>query len=83
MRLGFVVNDVATEQQGYTTIRLGMAAVNRGHEVWIMGAGDFAYDADEKIRARAERAEEEVHQLERLPRRPPGQEGHLRANHGG
>jgi glutathione synthase len=30
-----------------------MAAVNRGHKVWMMGAGDFAYDPDEKIRARA------------------------------
>ncbi len=56
MNLGFVVNDVATEEQGYTTIRLGMSATNRGHKVWIIGAGDFAYDADEKIRARARSA---------------------------
>jgi len=53
MKIGFVVNDVMTEQTGYTTIRLAMAAVNRGHEVWMMGAGDFAYDLDEKIHARA------------------------------
>lgn len=53
MRVGFVVNDIMTEQTGYTTVRLAMAAVNRGHDVWIMGAGDFAYDADERIRARA------------------------------
>jgi glutathione synthase len=30
-----------------------MAALNRGNEIWFMGAGDFAYDMDEKIRARA------------------------------
>lgn len=53
MRIGFVVNDIQTELPGYTTIRLAMAAINLGHESWLMGAGDFAYDADEKIRARA------------------------------
>jgi len=53
MRLGFVVNDIQTEEPGYTTTRLAMAALNRGHEVWVMGAGDFAYDPDENIHARA------------------------------
>jgi len=53
MRIGFVVNDVETEQPGYTTTRLAMAARNRGHEPWVMGAGDFAYDPDESIHARA------------------------------
>ncbi|MEJ2193413.1 MAG: glutathione synthase [Ignavibacteriaceae bacterium] len=53
MRIGFVVNDVKTEQAGYTTTRLGMWSINRGHEVWVMGLGDLAYDADESIRARA------------------------------
>lgn len=53
MNIGFVVNDVHSEQAGYTTTRLGMAARNRGHGVWVIGAGDFAYDADEKVRARA------------------------------
>ena len=53
MRIGFVVNDIQTEQPGYTTVRLAMAALNLGHEPWLMGAGDFAYDADDTIRARA------------------------------
>ena len=53
MRLGLIVNDVMTEQTGYTTTRLGMWAINRGHDVWIMGLGDLAYDPDENIRARA------------------------------
>ena len=53
MRIGFFVNDVKTELQAFTTTRLAMQAVNRGHQVWYIGAGDFAYDVDEKIHARA------------------------------
>ncbi len=53
MKIGFVVNNINTEQAGYTTTRLGMWAINRGHEVWLIGLGDFAYDPDENIKARA------------------------------
>jgi glutathione synthase len=53
MKIAFVVNDVRTEETGYTTTRLAMAALNRGHEAWVIGAGDFAYDGDESVRARA------------------------------
>ena len=56
MKIGFMVNDIKTEEPGYTTTRLAMAAINRGHEAWVMGAGDFAYDVDEKIHARARSA---------------------------
>ncbi len=56
MKVGFVVNDIQTEEPGYTTTRLAMAAINRGHEAWVIGAGDFAYDSDELVRARARRA---------------------------
>ena len=56
MRIGFVVNDIMTEEKGYTTTRLGMAAINLGHEAWVIGVGDLAYDPDEKIRARARAA---------------------------
>ena len=56
MKLGIFVNDVATEKPEYTTTRLAMAAVERGHEVWYMGAGDFAYDPDDALRAQACRA---------------------------
>ena len=56
MKLGLMVNDINTEQTGYTTTRLAMAAINRGHEVWVIGSGDFAYDVDEKIHARARSA---------------------------
>ncbi|MBU1698516.1 MAG: glutathione synthase [Candidatus Eisenbacteria bacterium] len=53
MRVGFMVNDIDTEQAGYTTIRLAMALINRGHEAWFMGAGDFALDPEDKVKARA------------------------------
>jgi len=53
MKLGMVVNNVMSEKPGYTTTRLGQTAVNRGHQVYVMGVADFAYDADENIRARA------------------------------
>lgn len=56
MRIGFFVNSVRTEEPGYTTTRLAMAAINRGHEAWVFGADDMAYDADEKVRARARSA---------------------------
>jgi len=53
MRIGFIVNDVKTEEAGYTTSRLATEAINLGHSVWVMGVGDLAYDPDEKIHARA------------------------------
>jgi glutathione synthase len=56
MKLGFFVNDVASEKPAYTTTRLAAAALGREHEVWYIGAGDFACDADDGVRARAWRA---------------------------
>jgi len=53
MKIGLVVNDIKTEETGYTTSRLGVAAISMGHEVWVMGVGDLAYDPDDTIRARA------------------------------
>ena len=53
MKFGFVVNDVKTELANYTTTRLAMAAVNRGHEAWLIGVGDLAFDPDDCIRGRA------------------------------
>ena len=55
MRLAFVVNDIATEQAGYTTTRLGVAATNRGWEAWTISVGDLAYDPDERVKAAARR----------------------------
>jgi glutathione synthase len=56
MKIAFVVNDVKTEVAGYTTTRLAMTAVNRGHKSYVFGVGDFVYAADGSIHARARRA---------------------------
>lgn len=53
MKIGFIVNNVATEEANYTTTRLATEAINRGHEVWTIGVGDLIYDPDDRIRARA------------------------------
>jgi glutathione synthase len=53
MRLGFVVNDVATEHAEYTTTRLALAAKRRGHEVLLMGVGDLGHSASGEVLARA------------------------------
>ena len=53
MRIGFVVNDVATEEKGYTTTRLAMTAINQGHEAWVMGVGDLIYDTNDTVCAHA------------------------------
>lgn len=63
MKIGFIVNDIATEQSGYTTIRMAMEAVNKGHEAWLMSVGDLAYDPDENIRARARKAPAKQYKL--------------------
>ena len=56
MKIGFVVNDVQTEEAKYTTIRLAHEAHRQGHEVYVIGVGDFAYDSDDFVRARAYQA---------------------------
>ncbi|WP_394276854.1 glutathione synthetase [Luteococcus sp.] len=51
MKIGFVVNDIATERAGYTTTRLALTAVQLGHEVGIIGLGDFNYLPDGSLGA--------------------------------
>lgn len=53
MKIGFFVNDVQTEQAGYTTNRLALTATRRGHVVWFMGATDFAYAEGGQVFAHA------------------------------
>ena len=53
MKIGFVVNDVLSESPLYTTTRLAMAARQMGHEAFLMGIGDFAYEPDGSLTARA------------------------------
>jgi glutathione synthase len=51
MKFGFFVNDIEQEKPTFTTTRLAMEAAKRGHEVWLMGAGDFTYEADDTVSA--------------------------------
>jgi glutathione synthase len=51
MNIGFVVNNVMTEQASFTTIRLAMAATNLGHRCAVLGVGDFVYAEDGSIHA--------------------------------
>lgn len=51
VRIAFLVNSVATEQPGYTTVRVFHAAVVQGHEAWILGIGDMTYGVDERVYA--------------------------------
>jgi glutathione synthase len=53
IKLGFVINDIATEKDYYTTVRLARVAISRGHEVALIGLGGFIYDADGIVRAMA------------------------------
>jgi glutathione synthase len=55
MKIGFVVNDVMTEDHRYTSTRLSLSALREGHEAWVMGVGDFIYDVDGSISAHARR----------------------------
>jgi glutathione synthase len=56
MRLGLVCNDCATEEANYTTTRLGLKALEMGHDVWLMGVADLANDPDDSVRAWARAA---------------------------
>lgn len=53
IKLAFVVNDVATEKENYTTIRLARVAINRGHDVALIGLDGFMYHASGSVRANA------------------------------
>ena len=58
MRLAFLVNDIATEVDEYTTTRLARAAAQGGHEVWYVGVGDVELgESDGQLVARAQAAE--------------------------
>ena len=65
MKIGFVVNDVATEKPVYTTTRLAMAASHAGHEVHLFGTGDFAYEPDGSLSVLAHGTDKNHRSLER------------------
>jgi len=51
MKIGFVVNDIATEKPAYTTTRLAMTATRLGHDACLMGLRDFGYEPDGSLSA--------------------------------
>jgi glutathione synthase len=53
MKIGFVVNSVATENPAYTTTRLALAALRQGHDVWMMGIDEFTQHPDNSVGAHA------------------------------
>lgn len=53
MRIAFFVNGVETEEVVYTTTRLALSSLRRGHEIWYIGAENFSYGADGSIYASA------------------------------
>lgn len=48
MKICFVINDIATEQCG-TTVFLMHESKKRGHEVYVMGVGDFCFTHNEPL----------------------------------
>jgi glutathione synthase len=58
VKLGFVVNDVLTEEPFYSTTRLALAARRRGHEVFHIGVGDLAHTPSGEVTAHARRPED-------------------------
>jgi glutathione synthase len=53
MKIGFVVNSIASELPQYTTTRLALAATRRGHQTWVMGVDDFSHRPDGSVAAHA------------------------------
>ena len=51
MKIGFVVNDIATEKPVYTTTRLAMTAARLGHDACLIGQRDFGYEPDDSVSA--------------------------------
>ena len=56
MKIGFVCNDCATEEAPFTTTRLGMTALEMGHQPYLIGVGDLAADPDDCVYAWARAA---------------------------
>ena len=53
MKIGIVDNVMKTQPAGQTTYRLATECAKTGHETWILSTGNFSFDPDDKIRARA------------------------------
>ncbi len=53
MKIGFVINDFEREKPGYTTTRLALEALRRGHEVRYVPVGRFSRGVDDRLGAHA------------------------------
>jgi glutathione synthase len=51
VKIGFIVNEIDTEQPAYSTNRLALTATQMGHEAWLMGVGDLTYEPDGSLSA--------------------------------
>lgn len=56
MRIGFVINEYATEAPSYTTTGLALQALQMGHEVVYIAVEDFAYTTSEMMGAHGRKA---------------------------
>lgn len=53
MKVGFIINDIATERETYTSINLALACHRAGHDTYIIPVGDLAYYSDGQMGAHA------------------------------
>lgn len=58
MKIAFAVNDIEDELVDYTTTLIALTAFQHEHDVWYIPVGDFTYDPDGRVHARARRAPE-------------------------
>lgn len=64
MKLTFVINDIRTEKVNFTTTRLARRAIERGHEIFWVGLGDFTYDPSGAISAHGSRPRHQVYKTD-------------------
>ncbi|MGC1633342.1 MAG: glutathione synthase, partial [Gelidibacter sp.] len=60
MKIGFIINDHATEKWNYTTPALGYAAYKRGHEVFFIGVGELSYASKGHLSVRCKTIKDRV-----------------------
>jgi glutathione synthase len=58
MKIAFVINDIMTEKEDYTTVHLAHRALEKGFEVSLVSLGDFDYCPDGEITAKAAKPRE-------------------------
>lgn len=59
MKIGILITDLELKKPQHTTIRIAREATTRGHEVWFIDPGDFAFDPDDTLWVRGRRVPRE------------------------